>query len=148
MQKLRKCDSASFMPMLSSPLIPFSFTSGSEQNIYANLIGFVIWDSYLVLTFSPSPVSDLINSKFRALCMHLDWFYNHIFYFSSPEIYFIILVFNTISFSRVLAEVRHALILAVLMNYYIFFFLSSSFELISLYDIFSLCLITLDIALR
>lgn len=62
--------------------------------------------------------------------MHLDWLSNQILYFSYPEYSFNMFVFNMIYFSRVLADVTHALILAVLKNYYIFFFFNSYLKLI------------------
>ena len=81
MQKAKKFERASFIPIESLPLIPFYLTSGSWQKISGNLIGLVICDSYLVLVFSPYPVSDLMNYKFKAEWIHFDWFSSQILSF-------------------------------------------------------------------
>ena len=123
------------IPNWSSPPIALSLTSGREQNISANLLGVLKCDSYLVLVLSASPVKDLMNSRLRAVWMHLDWFYIHILSFSSSVISFIMLVLRTISFCLVLGEVKHTFTLDFCMNSSNFDFLTYCFKAYSECDI-------------
>lgn len=125
-QRFKKLVSTSFIPMVSLPLIPFSFTYGNAQKMSGNFDGWVICDSYFVFTSSTVPVKDFMNSRLSAEWIQLDWFSNHNLSFSSPETSFIILVLSTISFSLVLGEVKQTLILLSFINWSSFFLLLSS----------------------
>lgn len=121
-----KSENTSLIPIVSSRFNIPSFTSGRAHKISGNFIIFVIWLSYFVFTLSAYPVKDLINYKFRAVCIHLPWFSSHIFYFYYSDTSLRIFVLKIIYFYLVFGEVRQTFILTLLMNSSSFFFLISS----------------------
>lgn len=116
----------SFTPILSYAMLKRSLTSGRLHSISENFIMLFIWDSYFERDFSGYPVRDLMNSRLRAVWMHLLWFYSHSLSLYSSLTSFIRLVFKISYFSRLLGDVRHRRISCLLKKSYNFRLLASS----------------------